>query len=233
VNFSLTARAPGAVLASSRYEYAEAIFLRLASALPSRLVVDLGAGDGQMRERILRAGGSWRGFDAHPKSAQVLAWDLEGGVPREARDAGMVLLLDVLEHLRNPGLAVAAAAQIVAPSGMLVLTAPNPLWSRSRLHALHAGVPACFTREDLMRNGHVFTSWPHVVEHLLAEVGFECIEYATLDGRTRWPGRPLTARYPLRLAVAALCKAIERRDAAACGLSFGLVARKGRSTPSC
>ena len=103
---------------------------------------------------------------------------------------------------------------------------PNPRWSRSRLFSVWSGTPTCFTQDDLDLNHHVFVPWQHVLERLLRDAGFQVAQYATLDGRTTWPGRPFNVRYPLRLALALAMQAIERRDPSACGLSYGLVVRK-------
>jgi hypothetical protein len=60
---------------------------------------------------------------------------------------------------------------------------------------------------------------------MLDDAGFELEDYVTLDGKTSWPGRPIGLSYPLRGARALANMLIEGRDASACGMSFGLVAR--------
>ena len=105
------------------------------------------------------------------------------------------------------------------------MTMPNPRWSRSRIHALIYGNPACFTQSDLDINGHVFTPWPHILMRMLSDTGFDVQDYVTLDGKTGWPGRPISLRYPLRVFHALCNMLIERLDATACGMSYGLVAR--------
>jgi len=102
---------------------------------------------------------------------------------------------------------------------------PNPRWSRSRIHALYNGCPTCFTEADLINNSHLFATWPHMVIHILSEAGFEIEEYVTLDGKTTWPGRPISFRYPLRFLNYLACMLIESRDASACGMSYGIIAR--------
>jgi hypothetical protein len=135
-----------------------------------------------------------------------------------------VLCLDVIEHLANPGLALDHVAATMAPGATLLVTTPNPRWSRSRLWALHSGYPACFTQRDLDLNGHVFPVWPHVLERMLVEREFAIAEYVTLDGATTWPGAPYSLRYPVRCAVAATMMVLESRDATARGMSYGVVA---------
>src|SRR4029077_11815902 len=137
----------------------------------------------------------------------------------------------VIEHLANPDIALDHIAATMTPGATLLITTPNPRWSRSRLWALHSRYPACFTQRDLDLNGHVFPVWPHVLERMLTERGFEIAEYVTLDGATIWPGAPYSLRYPLRCAVAVMMMFLERRDPTACGMSYGVVAKLNGMLP--
>ena len=116
---------------------------------------------------------------------------------------GMALLLDVLEHCNNPWLAARNISDFLLPGGFIVITTPNPRFSRSRMYALAKGFPLCFTQSDLDFNHHVFTPWPHIIERLLQDTGFSITQYVTLDGPTIWPRAPYNLRYPLRVAFAA------------------------------
>jgi SAM-dependent methyltransferase len=224
-----TIRRPSANVALSRYEFALRTVqdLHLHLQMPSKIVFDVGAGDGRMREPIEAAGLSWRGFDLVAPAPAITAWDLSAPCPLPGAKAGTVMLLDVIEHLVNPGLALRHIADTLDPDGWLIMTMPNPRWSRSRIHALLHGNPACFTQCDLDLNGHVFTPWPHILIRMLHDVGFHVENYVTLDGSTGWPGRRLISiRYPLRCAHAVANMLIERLDASACGMSYGLLARQ-------
>lgn len=218
---------PLANLSLDRYEYAARAVSAKAVPSETAAVFDIGAHDNRMRAAIEGAGYRWQGFDLRPAHPDVAVWDLAEPCPLRCRPAAIVLLLDVIEHLANPGIALRHIRQVTEPGGELVLTAPNPRWSRSRIHALLYGNPACFTQADLDINGHVFTPWPHILFRLLGDAGWDVVEFATLDGPTTWPGPPFSPRYPLRLAHAAVNKAIEWFDASACGMSFGLRARAG------
>jgi SAM-dependent methyltransferase len=212
-------------LSDSRYEFAAKYLAARRSNLPLGDIYDVGAGDGRMRPGVEGLGLAWRGFDLEPRGAGIEKWDLDESCPHAGRNGAAVLLLDVLEHLPNPAIGLAHLAQVMAKGGLLVMTVPNPMWSRSRIHALLKGYPACFTQQDLDGNGHVFTPWPHIVGHLLDRAGFEVIQYATLDGATSWPAGPPSLRWPLRALHALACKAIERFDPRACGMSYAFVAR--------
>jgi len=177
-----------------------------------------------MRKRVEALGLGWSGFDALPATPEITRWNLDDPLPQEPPVPGAILLLDVIEHLGNPAAALSRIRDVLRPGGVLIVTTPNPRWSRSRIHALISGVPACFTQADLDLNSHVFVAWPHILEKMLRDVGFKIDEYVTLDGRTRWPGPPITPRYPSRCIHALANMIIERVDPTACGMSYGIVA---------
>jgi len=190
------------------------------------VVFDIGAGDGRMRSPVEAAGGDYYGFDLAPVQTDITQWNLEIPLPTRHPRAGVALLLDVIEHCDNPLLALHHVAEALLPGGLLLLTTPNPRWSRSRFYALAKGTPSCFTQSDLESNHHVYPAWPHILQHQLGGVGLVTEEYVTLDGRTGWPRSPGTVRYPLRLLFAAAMKAVEAFDPSACGMSYAVVARK-------
>jgi len=172
---------PPVILSLDRYQFAAQSAASLAAQLPAPVVYDIGAGQGQMRAPVEAAGLAWRGFDLVPTSPQIRPWNLDEPCPESQPAAGLVLLLEVIEHLRNPGLGLKHVAATLLPQGRLIVSTPNPNWSRSRLHALRTGFPSCFTQADLDLNGHVFPVWPHILEKMLAEVGLGVEAYSTLD----------------------------------------------------
>jgi SAM-dependent methyltransferase len=210
----------------SRYEWGAKQVKSFLPAAPGRTIADIGAGDARMRQTVVDAGAEWFGYDLKPMTENVRAWNIEQAADSQFPKAAIVLMLDVLEHLCNPWRAMLNISDHLLPNGYLVLTTPNPRWSRSRMWALANGTPACFTQSDLDLNHHVFTPWPHIVERLLLDCGLTVIRYDTLDGRTQWPRGSITLRYPARFALACANKWIESRDPTACGMSYGLVARK-------
>jgi hypothetical protein len=140
--------------------------------------------------------------------------------------AGAVLLLDVIEHCLNPGLALKNIAAVLQSNGRLILTTPNPRWSGSRIHTVFFGNPSGFTQRDLDENHHVFTPWPHILEKMLHDVGFEIDDYVTLDGKTGLFSSPGTLFLPARYLLNIGLMAIEKLDPSSCGMSYGLIARK-------
>ena len=159
-------------LSETRYQFAGNILSRLGGTLPSKIVLDIGAGDGRMKRHCESNGFEWQGFDLVPNSPEITRWDLNE--PASFPDkAGAALLLDVIEHLGNPHLGLVNIAAALRSGGVLVITTPNLRWSRSRFFQVSTGYPACFTQGDLDLNGHVFPVFPHILEAFLKSTGFE------------------------------------------------------------
>jgi len=126
---------PSRNLEENRYEYARDFCQALFRTRGESLVLDIGAGECPMRAHVRGAGHQWRGFDLVPRDAEVVFWDLNQP-PGFAERADGVLLLDVIEHLFNPLTALQNIASAMKPGAKLLLTTPNPGWSRSRIHLL-------------------------------------------------------------------------------------------------
>jgi SAM-dependent methyltransferase len=216
---------PSENLAISRHEYARDTLRKLRRITKLETVFDIGAGACPMKESIESAGIIWRGFDLNPSSPQVERWDLTYPLADPDARADAVLLLDVVEHLFNPGVALRNVSSVLRPDGCLIPTTPNPRWSRNRFYAALHGNLRCFTQSDLDLNHHVFTPWYHIIEKLLADHGFEIEEYVKLDGKTPWPNRPISLSFPFRCIHALGTALIETLDPSACGMSYGIVAR--------
>lgn len=217
---------PSQTLAESRYEYAGRLLQTLATGKPGAVVFDVGAGTGKMKSAAEAAGLTWYGFDLEPAFAEVQKWDLVDPCPLQHVKADVVLLLDVVEHLFNPGISIGHIAETMKPDGMLVMTMPNPHWSRSRIHHLVYGTPANFTKHDLDANHHVFPPLRHVLKQLLKELNLSIESYVTLDGNEApWPKARLSLSYPLMCAEAIGRKLLERMDLSSNGMSYALTAR--------
>jgi SAM-dependent methyltransferase len=223
---------PSENLASSRYEYAGRLLREAGKAKTAGVVFDIGAGDRDMKPIAEAAGLTWYGFDVDPSSPAVRKWDLVDPCPVQDTKADVVLLLDVVEHLFNPGIAMAHVAEVLKPDGMLIMTMPNPHWSRSRVHHVLYGTLASFTQGDLDHNHHVFPPLRHVMERLLSDSNLAVESYVTLDGNEiGWPKARLSLSYPLLCAEALGRRLLERVDSSACGMSYALVARPAAAAP--
>jgi SAM-dependent methyltransferase len=216
---------PIAALDQSRYEFAATEACRLKPMLNSVIAFDVGAGQAPMRAPLEGFGYEWNGFDLFPAHEDIQLWDLTEPKSVEKK-ADLILMMDVLEHLFNPGIAMRHISDALLPGGRIILTVPNPKWSRGRISLLYKGYIDCFSQSDLDLNHHVFTPWPHIVSKLLDDVGLEIEKYVTLEGRTGFPRPNLSLHYPVSVAHALVNKLIEASDPSSCGMSYGFVARR-------
>lgn len=118
---------------------------------------DLGETIGVEVDDTLRAAAVAHGLD-------VRFGALPDRVPVDPGSAGVVLLLDVLEHLDDAAAALDAARKLLRPGGLLVVTVPAYRWLWSA-HDVMLGHRRRYTRGALVRE--------------LAEAGFaiECATY--------------------------------------------------------
>jgi|GEM_PF-255335 len=190
-------------------------------------VFDIGSRDNILKNYISSPAILYRAFDLEPLDQSAEKWDIEKPFPYNYPSPQIVTMLEIVEHLKNPWICLKNIYNTIMPGGYLVLTTPNPGWSNSRLDVLKSGYLSCFTPTDLELNHHVFTPWPHIVERLLTDSGFEIVEFTTLEGKTNIFDKNLRGfGIPLKLASRLIKKIIESRDAAACGMSYGIIAKR-------
>lgn len=198
---------------------------RLLPNLKNKKVADVGCKGDIMKGKVNKEGGEWVGFDLDPSHENVKKWNIE----KESKEGGnfsLVLMLDVVEHLGNPWIGMKNISESMSEGGYLIMTTPNPLWSRSRFHALAKGVPSCFDEGDLKDNHHVFTPWPHIVRKLLKDSELSLKRYETLDGKSKVPRDPHSLWYFVRVSFATTRIILEKYDKSSCGMSYGMIAKK-------
>ena len=188
---------------------------------------DIGSRDNILKKYITAATVSYQPFDLEPLDKSAEEWDIEKPFPYAYPAPQIITMLEIVEHLKNPWLCMKNIAETIAPRGYLILTTPNPAWSSSRLELLKTGYLSCFSLSDLELNHHVFTPWPHIVNRLLTDSGFEIFEYSTLDGKTNIFDKNLRGlSIPLKVTSRLAKKAIELRDKTSCGMSYGIIAKR-------
>jgi|SRR5436190_6001200 len=102
----------------------------------------LDAGCGRGRQLALPEDAYIVGIDASSEALalntsidEAICGDIETyPLPRKSFD--LILALDVLEHLRNPEVALASFARALAPGGRIFITMPNPLSGKGILTKL-------------------------------------------------------------------------------------------------
>lgn len=210
----------------NRYEWAADELRKNTSNASKTILFDIGARNGILKDFLKNITLTYKGFDIDPLTPEIKFWNLETAYPYGEEQADVVTLLEIVEHLNNPWICIKNISNVLKPGGYLLLSTPNPHWSRARLKFFLTGFLNCFTQNDLEVNHHVFTPWPHVVEKLLSENGFEIIECNTLDGQTRWFEKPISIFFPLQFIARTFRIFIERLDRRSCGMSYSIIAKR-------
>ncbi len=205
----------------NRADFANSILDKYFSIAPNKIISDIGAGFGHMQPKIETIGGVWQPFDYFKKMDYSIEWDLNNPCPANTSKAGMVVFLEVLEHLANPLIGLQHISNHMETNGILILTTPNPQSSKNRLNLLLKGSLYAF-QEKHIEEHHVFTPWEHIVNYYLESSGFEILEYAIVD--TAYINqKPSSLKGYLKYYIE---RFIEYKCEKAKGMSYGIVARK-------
>jgi SAM-dependent methyltransferase len=158
-----------------------ALARRLAAVAPPGEVLDVGAGDGTLLDALRRHGRSATGLELVATRADIRAADI-AELPADRRFAAIVFWHS-LEHLPRPSDALAKAAELLAPGGVLVVAVPNSDSLQARAfgdrwlaldlprHLVHLPARALVqrlrelgltvTRTSHLRGGQVVFGWLH------------------------------------------------------------------------
>lgn len=204
---------------NGREEFATSMLNKYKNKVDGNLCSDIGSGYGWMGKHIQNAGKKWQPFDYVRKIDEAIIWDLNNPCPIDSFKADLCFMLEVLEHTANPLLAIQNISNHLKTDGILVISVPNPSWSKNRIHLFFKGFLYSFQKKHLQEH-HVFTPWRHIVEFFFEQAGFEVLEYHAINQPER---RPMNLK---EVFIRILQSTIEKRDSEAIGLSYGLVLRK-------
>lgn len=205
----------------NRSVFANIMLERYINACPNNIVSDIGAGFGHLRGKVESLGAVWQPFDYIKKTEKTIIWDLNNSAPKNLEKAGMVVFLEVLEHLANPLLGLQNISAHMQPGAHLILTTPNPRSSKNTVHLLLKGKLYAFQEKHLDEH-HVFTPWEHIVQYFLEKSGFEMLEYSIVD--TAYISRkPENIKDLIKKGAERI---LEKRNPKNRGMSYGMVAKK-------
>jgi len=162
--------------------------VNLFTTLPKGKVLDLGCGDGDYAKRLKDLG-----FDVIAGDIDIVRFkykneiefkhcDITKEMPFSANHFDYVLLMEVVEHLRNPYVVMPEINRIIKTNGSLVMSTPNILNLKSRLRFLFEGAYEYFREppldqvknpREVIFNLHLVPYRYHELEYLLSATGFK------------------------------------------------------------
>jgi len=96
---------------------------RIDAIAPPGTVLDVGAGDGTLLDALARRGRLATGLEREPRDARMR--DLHPWELGEAESYAAIVCWHALEHLREPGRALAALSARLERGGVLIVAVPN------------------------------------------------------------------------------------------------------------
>lgn len=140
---------------------------------------------------------AWEGAELHgelvvPSNSDDIAnercpfdrFDIEGTFPYDDECFDIVIFTEAVEHLtRDPMHTISEINRITSGGGWLVLSTPNPTCTRSLIKGLRGQHPYVWApySKDKNRDRHNREYTPNEIRELLEGVGYELVEFETLD----------------------------------------------------
>ncbi|HEX4993891.1 MAG TPA: class I SAM-dependent methyltransferase [Methylomirabilota bacterium] len=179
-----------------------------------RKALDVGAADGFLAERLTAQGWSVTALERDPELAarargrckEVVVADLESAPPLLHGPFEAIVYGDVLEHLSDPGAALRALDQTLAPEGTVIVSVPNVahLWVRLSLLAGRFD----YADRGILDRTHLRFFTRRTLLDLLRSAGLSVVELAVtpvplpLVVSPRWRGRWLSRVHALSAGAA-------------------------------
>lgn len=177
--------------------------VNLFAALPKGKILDLGCGDGDYAKRLKDLGFDVIAGDIdverfrYKNEIEFKHCDITKEMPFPANYFGYVLLMEVVEHLRNPYVVMPEINRIIKNNGSLIMSTPNILNLKSRFRFLLEGAYEYFREPPLDQiknpkegifNLHLVPYRYHELEYLLSASGFkvESILTSKYEGYGLW-----------------------------------------------
>lgn len=176
-----------------------------------RLVLDIGCGSGALAEWIKRAnpGAVVHGIDISPEAGQLAAarldqfWCLDldrDHLPDSETSYDLIILGDVLEHLKRPDLFLAGLRNRLRPGGGVIASVPNVANYSIRLRLLLGEFR--YAETGILDRSHLRFFTRQSLAELIGQSGFAVVQERVIS---RFPGF-LAALLPGLLAVQFIVK---------------------------
>ena len=166
-------------------------------------VLDLGCGDGSYAKRLKDLGFDVIAGDIdvtrlkYKNEIEFKHCDITKEIPFPTNYFDYVLLMEVIEHLRNPYVVMPEINRIIKTDGFLIISTPNILNLKSRLRFLFEGAYEYFREppldqvknpKEVIFNLHLIPYRYHELEYLLSAAGFkvENIFTSIYEGYWMW-----------------------------------------------
>lgn len=151
----------------------------LLSTNSERHILDIGSGEGALSEKLFALGHRITACDGDPrqfkfKHIQCQEVDLNKDIPYGSSEFDVVLLADVIEHLENPWHIIREANRLLKAHGILILSIPNILSLKARIHfLLHGEFLLFYLLKDKKLYPHITPIGYPLVERILDSSGFK------------------------------------------------------------
>lgn len=151
-------------------------------------VLDLGCGDGDYAKKLKDLGFDVVAGDIdhnrfrYHKEIEFKHCDITRQMPFPDNSFDYVLLMEVVEHLRNPYAVIPEINRIIKTGGSLILSTPNILSLKSRFRFMFEGAYEYFREppldqavnpREVIFNLHLVPYRYHELEYLLSACGFK------------------------------------------------------------
>jgi SAM-dependent methyltransferase len=161
----------------------QSVLVRLAGT--GKDILDVGCATGYTGRALIKRGNRVWGVELDGEAAAVAREELEDVVVADLEEVELaaafpsqqfdaVIFGDVLEHLRDPGRALAQAKSVLAPGGEILISIPNVGHGALRLSLLAGRWD--YTDTGLLDRTHVTFFTPETFEQLLRQMDLEVLE---------------------------------------------------------
>lgn len=160
--------------------------MRLLADEPAGRVLDVPSGEGALARDLMALGHEVVCGDIEPSLFKLSGLpchclDLNKDLPFPAESFDLVVCVEGIEHIENPHHLIREVRRVLKSGGRLVLSTPNVLSLKSRMHALKLGYPIHF---DLMVRREQALAGGWTVKHL-NPISFLELRYLLEEHRLR------------------------------------------------